>query len=322
MCFRYRKLLIPYFEGDLSTGDARKVERHLAKCPRCRTELDAIRLVAGALTGSDTPPAEPANDLWARVSARIADEPHRRQQRDWFSPARGLAAGVAAAVIVGVLGVRLLMPTATHIARVDSPESSPKKQAALPVDNLADKQPMTKIRTTAQIKPAAAKPTPQAPSKREKPAPRLAPRGRRWFANKPVAPAKKPVQVAMNCGVSSETAKATESALVRSADGTSNMWPTEFTRGGHLNKSAEIVAPGDGATRSVGSPASPIASSFGETHSASGHHVLMGCRVEGSVNVYAAPGAIDKTPAAPTPSVVDDLNEAEGVRTAAIFSYP
>ena len=104
LCFRYRRLLIPYSEGELGTGAANKLERHLVKCDRCRTELDGIRLVAGALCDTAAPAMEPADDLWARVSARIADEPVRVASRQWFGHVRGLAAGAAAAVLVAVIG--------------------------------------------------------------------------------------------------------------------------------------------------------------------------------------------------------------------------
>ena len=54
-------------DGDELAG----LEEHLATCPRCRAELDALREVAGALGNSVEPPPE---GLWASIAERLGDE--------------------------------------------------------------------------------------------------------------------------------------------------------------------------------------------------------------------------------------------------------
>ncbi len=322
MCFRYRKLLIPYYEGDLGASVVKKVERHLAKCPRCRTELDAIRLVAGALTGSDVPPAEPANDLWARVSARIADESPQPVRRDWFRAVRGLTAGAAAAAIVGVIAIRLLTPAATQVATTHLRDNSPKRQAAVPIDNKADKQPAAKVRPTDTTKPAHLAPTPQAPGKTDAPSPKYTPRVRRWFAHNPSAPAKakakRPVEVAIVYGLNAEQDKrvqpvhdlclSSDGDSATTADATASVRSTPKRNGGSAKLAYSRCF--DAGSRSA----------------TSAHDETVATAAPGTVGVQTPAAVmcakIDATAVAPASSVVDDLNETEGVRTAAIFSYP
>ncbi len=61
--------LLGVFAVDAADPDeAALVEAHLAECPRCRAELDALREVAGALgTANDQPPPE----LWERIQRQL-----------------------------------------------------------------------------------------------------------------------------------------------------------------------------------------------------------------------------------------------------------
>jgi anti-sigma-K factor RskA len=62
------------------------LEAHLANCPQCRSELDALRDVAGALGNSVEPLPE---HLWTNISSRIYEE------RDEEAPALALFEGDA-----------------------------------------------------------------------------------------------------------------------------------------------------------------------------------------------------------------------------------
>lgn len=101
-CFRYRRLLIPYSEGELGERARRAVERHLSTCRGCAADPEEIRTVSGALRSADLAAAEPAADLWLKVSERIADgatparKPYRRLPQ--------AASAFAGAVLVAAVG--------------------------------------------------------------------------------------------------------------------------------------------------------------------------------------------------------------------------
>ena len=109
MCFRYRKLLVPYSEGGLDARTRARVERHLGLCKSCAADLRAIQSVRQALTRSDNPAMEPAPDLWAKVNARITEEPIRRDSiaRTW---ALRIAPAAAAAVLMAVVASSIMRP--------------------------------------------------------------------------------------------------------------------------------------------------------------------------------------------------------------------
>ena len=118
-CFRCKRLLIPYSEGETDERTRDKVERHLAKCERCASDLEAIRCVSDALLASEGPNVEPAPDLWANVSARIAHEAPPRPRRVWLRSPQAISAAAAAVLIaaVGLTMVRMDIGT-----RQDVPE--------------------------------------------------------------------------------------------------------------------------------------------------------------------------------------------------------
>ena len=300
MCFRHRRLLIPYSEGELGAEDARKLERHLVNCARCRTELDGIRLVAGALTETGAPAMEPADDLWARVSARIADEPVRPVRQHWF----GLAGGLAAAVLVAAIGIRLLSPGAESIA-----------PAAKHSDLRESRAPMAAKKSSAPVEIAKAAPTLTLWARKSAvPKPRPVPPDHQWFAKRDAEPVRAihpkpsaPVVVVANA----------DSYRALPADAPS---APDKSVSHYYDRKASAVAP----------------TALGVATAAPSSEARYRVR-DGGVVVYAAPsrpvvsdrllkGAtyadMDTTKSASSTSVVDDLNETEGVRTAAIFSYP
>jgi anti-sigma-K factor RskA len=104
-------------------AERQAIEEHVATCPRCQSELDAMREVAGALGNTVEPLPE---HLWSSISSRIYedhldavpalallsdDEPSSsklRRSRSW-QVRRSLAAPLAvAAVVVGVLAFQLV----------------------------------------------------------------------------------------------------------------------------------------------------------------------------------------------------------------------
>ena len=62
--------LSDYVDGELSPGEARLLEAHVAGCGECATTLRELRaVVAGAAALPDEPPAR---DLWPAIEARLA----------------------------------------------------------------------------------------------------------------------------------------------------------------------------------------------------------------------------------------------------------
>ena len=64
------ELLAPYALHALAPDEESEVERHLAKCERCRVELGALRDAAAELAYTIVAPAPPP-ELYARIEARL-----------------------------------------------------------------------------------------------------------------------------------------------------------------------------------------------------------------------------------------------------------
>ena len=105
LCFRYKKLLVPYAEGMLDKQTHERVRMHIERCKRCAAELHAIESMSKALCQA-APQAEPADDLWAKVSARIADENTAPARRVWMP--KTAAVGLIAVLIV--VGYAIMRP--------------------------------------------------------------------------------------------------------------------------------------------------------------------------------------------------------------------
>jgi hypothetical protein len=115
------ELVAAYALHAVDAGEAERVERHLDECPRCRAELAEHRDVAAWLgnSGGDAP-----EGLWDRIASTLEEAPppmrlplppadgsvvplaaRRRSVGRGFTAA---ALGAAAAVVIAVLGVRVV----------------------------------------------------------------------------------------------------------------------------------------------------------------------------------------------------------------------
>ena len=61
--------LAAHLEGQLGAKEARKVERHLSQCERCRSDCERVRLGKAAL--NDLPPAHAPDVIWASIEAAL-----------------------------------------------------------------------------------------------------------------------------------------------------------------------------------------------------------------------------------------------------------
>ena len=278
LCFRCRKLLIPYSEGELESRAWKKVERHLSRCERCRCDLKAIRSVAGTLLAASTPAVEPAPDLWARVRARIAGETPKPAPRVWPRVPQAVSAA-ATVVLIAAVGVTLMRSgilTQRHdYAPPKSQEAQVGKQAKLPQAELGGRgREQGPVETGA----GAAESTPEKPSKDQE-------------VRSPVVGAPVPTGAAA---------------------------PRE--------KVAEIRPSTHRPAGSEGRPATP--DSRYERVAVAADATLVadaaagGMRALGAAHFHGDADVVDRADSMHGESVVDALNETEGIRMAALFTYP
>jgi anti-sigma factor ChrR (cupin superfamily) len=84
------EMVAAYAVQALSPGALPTVEAHIASCPHCQRELEALRPVMDAFVCWPTDVLRPAASLQERLAYRIADEtggkPVLAQQTDWREP--------------------------------------------------------------------------------------------------------------------------------------------------------------------------------------------------------------------------------------------
>ncbi|NIW37820.1 MAG: hypothetical protein GWN32_15390, partial [Gemmatimonadetes bacterium] len=82
-------------------------EEHLASCPACQGELEALRTLSTELR--ELPPLNPPADLWSRIEARL---PYGRRERrlSWPSLVALQAAAMAAVFVLGLALGRAFEP--------------------------------------------------------------------------------------------------------------------------------------------------------------------------------------------------------------------
>ena len=161
-----RDRLSPYLDDELQVDERAAVDRHLARCPECRDELEAMERMAAAF--ADEPVPEMAEDLEVRVLHRLDMAtilPLRR--RSFFVPA-SIAATVAAVGLVSVIVWKQggpLSPAPSEPETVEDrmrpAEQAPHSEATPPaaVDKLKPKKEANEIAVNA---PAAPPPSPPA----------------------------------------------------------------------------------------------------------------------------------------------------------------
>lgn len=114
-------LLHDYLDGDLPAPERDAVERHLADCPACRSECDALR---GLLAETAALPKRilPRRDLWAGIAARIASpdltdtpapdrspSPHHAPDRQPKRPAVSVRSRTRQSALYGLAALLVLL---------------------------------------------------------------------------------------------------------------------------------------------------------------------------------------------------------------------
>lgn len=87
--------LSAFLDDELSEGESLEVTHHVAGCPSCLEELEAIREARGALR--NLPDVQPPEDLYRNVLAQPTSTGRRRS-----TVARVVAAAAASALLLGI----------------------------------------------------------------------------------------------------------------------------------------------------------------------------------------------------------------------------
>lgn len=297
-CSKYRRLLIPYSECGLNERTRARVEAHLARCPSCAAELRVVQSVSAVLRQADTPTAEPAHDLWARVNERITSPAPAKTGPAWLGIAQAatVVAGVVLVAIVGLSMMRTSPPVeVARVREVRSPAPAKKKLAAPPVAKKAAK--------------------PAVPQKIEKaPAPRRPDSRTRWFAIAPKHHPRATVVAAVPNAVErvSEAGKDLRDKGAVVALGTELDSRETAARAAGLAYHDDLDASPTGDVITEGVPESTPEPAH--VYAFADEELKAECVTSGLSGVATAGVGRE--------SVVDILNKTEGVHVVALFSYP
>jgi anti-sigma factor RsiW len=97
-CGQVKRLLPPFLDEELSGGVREQVTSHLASCPACRTELEALKVDMGLLEQVSTPEVTPF--LVTRVMAEVRQQ-SRSVPRGFGRLVGTLTAALVVAVAIG-----------------------------------------------------------------------------------------------------------------------------------------------------------------------------------------------------------------------------
>lgn len=161
---RWTDLLSDYLDGELSPGERRDLEEHVAGCGACRAALEGLRAVverAPALREDEEPPA----DLWPAIQGRLRP---RRSRWGWLralAPGEGTASAawwrpaMAAAIVVLAVAAGLLFTSRGGQAPAPAPAGQASGEAPAPGRPQLDARPIEASReyydTLAQLQQAA-----------------------------------------------------------------------------------------------------------------------------------------------------------------------
>ena len=133
-CRRHRSALLDFAVGGLRGPGTSAALDHLEACARCRAEIESTVLAVAALRrlATDASTAQPADDAWPRLRARVTTRPASRL--GFMSPVAGMAMSLAivVAAVVGAPGLPGSEPEAAGpIVSVASDRLEPVEEAWL-----------------------------------------------------------------------------------------------------------------------------------------------------------------------------------------------
>ncbi len=106
---RWRDELAAYALGALEPGEAAELERHMAGCEACRTELEWLRPAVQLLPES-VERVEPPPELREGLMEQVRAEAHRSARRSWgFQSLRSRGGGLSWRPLAGLAAVVLVV---------------------------------------------------------------------------------------------------------------------------------------------------------------------------------------------------------------------
>jgi len=100
-CEDLKRNFVEYWRGTLNASELESFETHLASCPQCREEAEALKHVWSTL--GEMPEAEPGLGMRTRFYASLRETERRemeRQHRFWWMRNPAFQAGFAVAILV------------------------------------------------------------------------------------------------------------------------------------------------------------------------------------------------------------------------------
>ena len=184
-CAKIRSLLSAYIDGETSTSESRRVQKHLASCAGCAAELESLRATT-MLLGS-LPQLEPLRSYALTPAQASAATNRRTLPFPAFEAFTGglVTAGAASLVVALVVGL-VFLARLGFIGLADEALPAPAAAPAAPVQQMAA--------------PAAAAPAPAAPAQQ-------------MAASAPAAPAAAPVPAPAAPAAASTVAPAPVAAM-------------------------------------------------------------------------------------------------------------
>lgn len=133
-------LLDDHLDGALSPEDSARVDAHLATCPACRSEIEALRSILADARGLPRS-VMPARDLWSGIEGRLGGQagghlgvdspPVRQSARPPVRLAWQLAAAVALVLAGAALGNLIRHETPVSTAFVTEQQRYERETAEL-----------------------------------------------------------------------------------------------------------------------------------------------------------------------------------------------
>jgi anti-sigma factor RsiW len=100
-CARLASQLDGYHDGELGRLRRWRIDRHLARCPGCRAELEGLARLGAWVRDAEAPTSDP--DLWSELAARLpraAPAGPARAPLPRFAPFAGVAVAAGAAAML------------------------------------------------------------------------------------------------------------------------------------------------------------------------------------------------------------------------------
>ena len=107
-CFRIKRKLYEFLEGNLSPAEAEKIKIHLARCAKCAQEYKQMRQVLSLVSQKKVP--QPSAEFWAKFDQELEEKlakervlPQEIKLRPQYLPRMSLRPAFALATVFALL---------------------------------------------------------------------------------------------------------------------------------------------------------------------------------------------------------------------------